>query len=111
MMSRKYRKELNKTRMLCEFYKKKSDLLEEYKEYIPKEKKKKKRVSNIMLVSIVIAILGYTLASFILQYHTSVEMSPTLTTCWFSFWGVELVALAGIKISKVKHGEDDEAVG
>ena len=112
MMSRKYRKELDKTKMLCEFYKQKADLLEEYKEYIPEAKpKRKKRVSNIMLVSIVTAIVGYTVASFILQYHTGVEMSSTLTTCWFSFWGVELCALAGIKISKVKHGNDDEAVG
>jgi uncharacterized membrane protein len=108
MMNRKFRRELDKTKMLCEFYKQKFDLLEEYKQYIPKKKEKKgKKVSNIMLVSIVIAILGYTIASFILQYHTAVEMSPTLTTCWFSFWGVELVALAGIKISKVKHGSDD----
>lgn len=111
MMSRKYQRELDKTKMLCEFYKQKHNLLEEYKEYMPAAKpKKKKRVSNIMLVSIVIAILGYTVASYILQYHTAVEISPTLTTCWFSFWGVELVALAGIKISKVKHG-NDEAVG
>ena len=111
-MSRKYRKELEKTKMLCEFYKQKSDLLDSYKEYIPAAKPKKKRkVSNIMLVSIVIAIIGYTVASFIIQYHTAVEMSPTLTTAWFSFWSIELISLAGIKISKVKNASNDEAVG
>jgi hypothetical protein len=28
-------------------------------------------------------------------------MSPTITTCWFTFWGTEIVALTGIKVSKV----------
>ena len=32
------------------------------------------------------------------------EVSPTLTTCWFGFWTVEIVALAAIKGGKVKHG-------
>ena len=58
-----------------------------------------------MLVIICIMIILYTIADFALQYFTSVEVSPTLTTAWFAFWGTELVALAAIKTSKVKHGE------
>lgn len=70
--------------------------------------KPKKQVSKVMLVFIVIAIVLYTIADFVLQYFTSVEVSPTLTTCWFAFWGTEIVALAVIKTSKVKHQQDSE---
>ena len=68
--------------------------------------KPKKKVSNIMLVLICTMIILYTIAAFILQYYTSVEISPTVTTAFFSFWGVEIVNLAIIKTSKLKHGTD-----
>lgn len=68
---------------------------------------KLKKVSNIMLVLICIMIILYTAANFALQYFTTIEVSPTLTTAWFAFWGTELVALAAIKTTKVKHGKDD----
>ena len=65
------------------------------------------KVSNIMLVLICTMVILYTAATFALQYFTTVEISPTLTTAWFAFWGTELVALAAIKTSKVKHGQDN----
>lgn len=68
----------------------------------------KKKVSNIMLVFIVIAIVLYTVANFALQYFAGIEVSPTLTTAWFSFWGIELINLAAIKTSKIKHGVKDD---
>lgn len=67
----------------------------------------KKKVSNVMLVFIVIAIVVYTIANFLLQYFAGIEVSPTLTTAWFSFWGVEIIALASIKCSKVKHENEN----
>ena len=70
--------------------------------------KPKKKVSNIMLVLICTMIILYTAADFALQYFAGIEVSPTLTTAWFSFWGVELVALAAIKVSKVKKGVNDD---
>ena len=69
--------------------------------------KPKKKVSNIMLVIICIMIILYTIADFVLQYFTNIEVSPTLTTAWFAFWGTELVALAAIKTSKVKHQKEE----
>ena len=63
----------------------------------------KKKVSNLMLVLICTMIILYTVANFVLQYFVQVEVSPTLTTAWFAFWGTELVALAAIKTCKVKH--------
>jgi hypothetical protein len=73
--------------------------------------KEKKKVSNIMLVIVCMMIILYTAANFILQYYTQVEVSPTLTKYWFGFWSAEVIALAGIKISKVIKNKDDEADG
>ena len=72
----------------------------------------KKKVSNIMLVLICTMIILYTVATFGLQYFTSVEISPTLTTAWFAFWATELVALAAIKNQKIKHdyGNKEETI-
>jgi hypothetical protein len=66
--------------------------------------KQKKKVSNIMLVIVCIMIILYAAANFALQYFTSIEVSPTLTTAWFSFWGGEILCLAGIKIGKIIKG-------
>lgn len=68
--------------------------------------KNKRKVSNIMLVLICVMIIGYTIADFALQYFTTIEVSPTLTTAWFAFWGVELVNLTVIKTTKVRHNQD-----
>lgn len=67
--------------------------------------KPKKKVSNVLIVLICIMIILYTIADFALQYFTSIEVSPTLTTAWFAFWGVELVNLTIIKTSKIKHNQ------
>ena len=69
--------------------------------------KQKRKVSNTMLVLICTMIILYTAASFALQYFVQCEISPTLTGAWYAFWGTELVALAAIKCSKIKHGVDD----
>ena len=66
----------------------------------------KPKTSTVMLIVICFMIIIYTIANFVLQYFTQVEVSPTLTTAWFAFWGTELVALAAIKTSKVKHDKD-----
>lgn len=71
--------------------------------------KPKRKVSNIMLVIICSMIVLYTAADFALQYFTNIEVSSTLTTAWFAFWGTEIVALAAIKTSKVKHNQDNKS--
>jgi biotin transporter BioY len=72
--------------------------------------KPKKKVSNIMLVVICTMIICYAVANFVLQYFTQIEVSPTLTTSWFAFWGVELISLTAIKTSKIKHNQDSDDV-
>lgn len=70
-------------------------------------KKKKIKTSNIVLIAAIISNVAYTVVAFILQFKTSVEISSTLTTCWFAFWAVEVAALAGIKITKTKNMTED----
>ena len=73
-------------------------------------KKPKKKVSNIMLVVVCVMIILYATADFMLQYFTSIEVSPTLTTAWFAFWGSEVIALTSIKVSKVIKGTDSQTI-
>lgn len=59
-----------------------------------------------MAVSI-LAIVLYTVAGIAVQLITTTEISPTLTTAWYSYWTVEIVTLAGIKIANIRKGEND----
>ena len=75
------------------------------------KKKRKKHFSDYIVAAAITAIGVYTAAAVTLQFCGLMEVSPTLTTCWFGFWTVEIVALAAIKGGKVKHGNkktDDE---
>jgi len=104
MDEKRFQKQLAKTQRRYEQYRQLKEIEDRYAECIPDRKHYK--FSSIMIVVIVINIVAYVIASFILQYHTGIEMSPTITTCWFSFWTVEIVALTGIKISKTKNHDD-----
>lgn len=70
--------------------------------------KNKPKTSTVMLVIICIMVILYAVADFCLQFYAGVEVSPTLTTAWFAFWGAEVVSLAAIKTSKVKHQKDNK---
>ena len=107
MNDKRFQKKLEKIRKKGERQKEKVELEAKYAEYYPHRRGTK--VSNLMLVIIVTMITLYTMASFILQFVTAVEISSTLTTCFFAFWGTEIVALAGIRVSKVyKENKDKE---
>lgn len=105
MSDRRFQKRLDKIKKQGERYKQEKELKDMYAEYAPERKKKK--VSNIMLIIVMIAIVAYAAANFVLQYFTTVEVSSTLTTCWFTFWGAEIFALAGIKITKVRKSSEE----
>lgn len=74
-------------------------LQQEYNQYYPS--KNGMRVSNLVLIVVIIAILLYTAAAFYLQFTTGMEISSTLTALWYTFWTTEVLVLGGIKISKV----------
>lgn len=65
--------------------------------------RKKKKFSKIIVVFSVVLILVYTISAFILQFVAGVEVSSTLTTCFYTFWAVEMLSLAGVKARKVKY--------
>lgn len=65
--------------------------------------RKKKSFAKKLIPWIISAVVIYTLAAFILQFYNGTEISPTLTTSYFSFWGIELIAMATIKNNKTKN--------
>lgn len=105
MNSKRFKRKLHKIKEQGEQYKKIKELEDKYGEYFPE--KKRHKVSNIMLAVSIICIVGYAIASLLIQYFTGIEVSSTLTTCWFSFFGCELFLLAGIKTSKVIKGHNE----
>ena len=106
MNDKRFQKKLEKMKKKCERQKAKCELEEQYAEYYPH--KAGKKVSNIMLTVIVIMIVLYVAADFVLQLVTGSEISSTITTCWFAFWTVEILALAGIKVSKVRNSSYED---
>ena len=51
-------------------------------------------------------IVFYTLLQITLSYFVQVELSPTLTTCVYTFFGTELVSSTFIRIFKEKYSKD-----
>ena len=102
MTDRKFKRRLRKIKRRGERMKQEYELQEMYAQYMPERKKRK--VSNIVLTVVVIAILAYTIASFWLTYAVGISIDPTLTTCFYTFMGSELFLLAGIRTSKVLKG-------
>ena len=76
----------------------------DYPESKPKRKRRrKKHFANYVVFISLTAVAIYTTTAFILQFSGQGEVSPTLTTCFYSFFGVELASLALIKHSKNKY--------
>ena len=106
MMSEEmFKRKLKKLRKRGERYKKEKEIADEYVQYLPDHKKRK--VSNVMLTIIVVAILVYTIASFWIQYQTGMAIDSTLSTLYYGFWTVELISLTTIKNQKTKYGIND----
>ena len=69
--------------------------------------KKGKKFSDIIVTVSVLAVTIFTIAAFTLQFLGKMEISSTLTGCWFAFWTTEIIVLATIKNSKTKYGESE----
>ena len=74
-----------------------------YSKSIKPKRKPKKHFANYVVYISLTAVVAYTITAFILQFSGLGEVSPTLTTCFYSFFGVELASLALIKHSKTKY--------
>lgn len=68
-----------------------------------KKNKEKKKISTRkwLLPFCVTMIVLYATADIVLQMISGNEISPTLTTCWFTFFAVEIWQLARITLKKV----------
>lgn len=81
----------------------------------------KPKFNKLIVLLSIVTIISYTIAAILLQKYTGTELSPTLTTCVYGFFGTELLGLAGIKIFDTKYQQiesnvteninDPEAVG
>lgn len=105
MKEKLFQLKLNRIKKRGERYKKEYELKMAYAQYVPERKKRK--VSNILLVVVVVAIVVYTVANLWITYATGMSIDSTLTTCFYAFFSSELFLLAGIRISKVRHGYDN----
>lgn len=70
-----------------------------------KKKRKKKIPTRTKLVWFcVVMITLYTIAAVWLQFVTQVEVSTTLTTCFYGFFSIELWNISRITINRTKNG-------
>ena len=99
MKNTRFKNKLRRIKRRGEKQKRIYNLQKEYEQYYPS--KNGTKVSNIVLIFVIIAIVVYTAAAFYLQFTTGMEVSSTLTTLWYAFWTTEILVLGGIKISKV----------
>lgn len=65
---------------------------------------KKPKTSTVLLALACLMAILYAITDVLLQIYINVEISPTLTGCWYTFWGVELINLANIKNKKIQNG-------
>ena len=105
MNDNRFQKKLEKIRKKGERQKQKAELEAEYAEYYPH---KRRKVSNIMLVVVVTAIVLYTAANLVVTLITGTAVDSTLTTCFYAFWSSELIALTTLKASKIIKGTDND---
>ena len=67
------------------------------------------RTSKLIILFVIISLFSYTAAAIWLQLKIGVEISPTLTTCFYAFCTGELWLLASIKKSKIANGQKARA--
>lgn len=68
------------------------------------------KFNKLIVLLCIVAIVSYTIAAILLQKYIGVEVSPTLTTCVFAFFGTELIGLAGIKMVDTKFSTDQRNI-
>lgn len=67
-----------------------------------KKKRGKVRTSTKVVIAAIIAIILFWVSEFYLLYTGNDGFPGDFIKSWFFFWSVELAALAGIKITKVR---------
>lgn len=62
------------------------------------------KFSNLIVILSVVHIDLFIIALFFL-YYTGYSFSDTAITCFFTFWAIEMLSLAGIRIGKAKYNQ------
>ena len=107
MTNEQYQKKLEKIKLKNKEIKLKNKLRAERNKYRRFSFSKMKTSNKVLLVS-VLAIILFTIACLCIQYKGN-AISDTLVTSWYAFWTIEIVSLAGIKISKVVKNRNVES--
>lgn len=66
------------------------------------------KTSTKFVIAAVIAIMLFTVASFVVLFASGQNISDGLTVAYFSFWTAEIVALASIKNTKTRKKKKKE---
>ena len=65
---------------------------------------------KIMYISFAFLTL-YVAASFLLAYRSMTTLDSQLTICVFAFWGTECFSNAWIKVTELKHQQEEKKDG
>lgn len=71
--------------------------------------KKHSKTSKLIIFFVILSLFVYTGLAMYVQVVSGIELSPTLTTCYFGFCTGELWMLASIKKTKVNNGQKSRA--
>lgn len=72
-------------------------------------KKAHSRTSKFIILFVILSLFTYTGFAMWVQIKSGVELSPTLTTCFYAFCTGELWLLASIKKAKLNNGQKARA--
>lgn len=80
------------------------------KEKIKRRKMKShSRTSKFIILFVILSLFTYTGLAMFVQIRSGIELSPTLTTCFYAFCTGELWLLATIKKAKLNNGQKSRA--
>lgn len=71
-------------------------------------KKGKKKFANFVVTLAIININLFTAGLFWLAMTDHMMVPDTLITCFFSFWGIEMLSLASIRKCKARYNQSYE---
>lgn len=71
--------------------------------------KQHSRTSKVIIAFVIVSLFAYTGLAMFVQIKSGVELSPTLTTCFFAFCTGELWMLSTIKKAKLNNGQKARA--
>ena len=68
-------------------------------------KDKKKRSFSSQIVILAVVHIDLFIAALFYLYHMGYSFNDAAVTCFFSFWAIEMLSLAGIRIGKAKYNQ------